>query len=285
MASVGGFSSFVTLRDGIRLHVETLGEGDPILLVHGFTGSVRAWGVDILSHLARNNRVIAIDLLGHGASDTPSDPRRHALPEVVEDLISLLDSLEIERPAWIGYSMGGRVALAAAIERPERVGSLVLESSSPGLESKAERADRRSSDAALAERIVRGGIEDFVDYWSELPLFASQKRLPVKTREAIRERRLRSSPEGLAGCLAGLGTGSQPSYWDRLHEIRVRTLLISGGEDSKFTSIAVRMAQLVPGASTCVVAKTGHTVHIERPNEWLRAVGEHLFPPADAIKK
>ena len=62
---------------------------------------------------------------------------------------------------WIGYSMGGRVALAAAIERPERVGSLVLESVSPGLKSEVERAARRSLDAALAERIVQGGIKEF----------------------------------------------------------------------------------------------------------------------------
>ena len=285
MASVGGFPSFVALRDGFRLHVETLGHGRPVLLIHGFTGSIRAWGVDLLSHLARENRVIAIDLLGHGASDVPSDPRRYALREIIEDLTSVLDSLEVERPTWIGYSMGGRVALAAAIERPERVGSLVLESVSPGLKSETERAARRSLDAALAERIVQGGIKEFVAYWSELPIFASQKRLSKTTRRAIRERRLRNSPEGLAGCLVGLGTGSQPSYWDRLHKIPVRTLFISGGQDPKFTSIAARMVQLVPSASRCVVAQAGHTVHLERSHEWLRSVGEHLVPLADALEK
>ena len=223
--------------------------------------------------------------MGHGASDAPSNPTRYALQEIIEDLISVLDFFDVERPVWIGYSMGGRVALAAAIERPARVGSMVLESASPGLESEAERVARRSSDAALAERIVRGRIEDFVAYWSELPLFDSQQRLPGKTREAMREHRLRSSPEGLAGCLTGLGPGSQPSYWDRLHEIRGRTLLISGEEDPKFTSIASRMEQLMPGASICVVAKAGHNVHLERPNEWLQAVGQHLYPFANASKE
>ena len=276
MADEGLTFSYISLRDGFRLHVGTAGEGDPILLVHGFTGCIHAWGKVVLSGLARTHRVVAVDLLGHGASDTPSDPRRYALQEVIQDLVSVLDYFEAQNSAWIGYSMGGRVALGAAVERPERVRSLVLESATPGLVLEADQVARRKADADLAHRITSRGIEDFVEFWTDLPLFASQKRLQDQIRDAIRKRRLGNSPEGLAACLVGLGTGSQPSYWDRLHEIRSPTLLLSGKEDPKFTAIASQMAALLPDAAACVIEEAGHTVHLERPEEWLRTVEDYL---------
>ena len=276
MSDTGLNFGYIPLRDGLRLRAGTAGDGEPILLVHGFTGSIEAWGATVLSGLAATHRLIAVDLLGHGASDTPSDPRRYALPEVIQDLVSVLDCFEAQRPAWIGYSMGGRVALGAAIERPERVGCLVLESASPGLESEADRIARRKSDATLAQHILTRGIEDFVGYWSNLPLFASQKRLPDWIRGAIGERRKRNSPQGLAACLVGLGTGSQPSFWNQLQEFRPPMLLISGKEDPKFTAIASRMATIAPNSSACVIEDAGHTVHLECPEKWLQAVREHL---------
>ena len=276
MTDKGLTLSDISLRDGLRLRVGTVGNGDPVLLIHGFTGCIQAWGPVILSTLAQAHKVIAVDLLGHGASDKPSDSRRYALQKMIEDLESVLDAFGIRSAAWIGYSMGGRVALGAAIERPDRVGSLILESASPGLNSEAERIERRSADASLAQRILNRGMEEFVGYWTDLPLFASQKRLPDRTRRAIRERRMQNSREGLAACLKGLGTGSQPCFWNRLHEIQVPTLFISGKEDSKFAATASKMRKLVSDASVCVVEQTGHTIHLERPEEWLRVVKNHL---------
>jgi 2-succinyl-6-hydroxy-2,4-cyclohexadiene-1-carboxylate synthase len=270
---------YVTLRDGLRLHVQVEGAGDPLLLIHGFTGSVEAWGEDLLSGLCHGHSVLAVDLLGHGRSDGSTEPNRFAMDEIMRDLLEVLDRLGAIRARWLGYSMGARVALAAAVLHPDRVSSLVLESGSPGLENENARRARRRADEALAEGILRGGMEAFVDHWLGLPLFATQGKLPTDVRAAARERRLRNQPEMLAACLRGLGVGAQPSFWGRLAEVQVPTLLLAGEEDQKFTEIAIRMSAQMPAAELRVVPKAGHTIHLENPFAWLAAV--RTFPLED----
>jgi len=263
---------YVTMRDGLRLHVRVQGEGTPILMVHGFTGSVESWGEELFEGLSQAHQVVGVDLLGHGASDLSTDPDRYQMEEVVRDLTQVLDALAIEQARWLGYSMGGRIALAGAVLRPTRISALILESASPGLAQENERRARRRADEALAEGILRGGMEAFVDHWMGLPLFATQGKLPLKVQEANRERRLKNDPEALAACLRGLGIGAQPSFWEELPNIRVPTLLLAGEEDRKFTDRARRMAGLLPRAELRLIPKAGHAIHLENPFAWLAAV-------------
>jgi 2-succinyl-6-hydroxy-2,4-cyclohexadiene-1-carboxylate synthase len=269
--SVSGIQR-IEVRDGLVLRAEVLGEGAPVLLLHGFSGSVEAWGDRILRGLAQTHRVIAVDLPGHGGSDAPLAPARYALPSVVEDLSLLLSALGVQRAHWIGYSMGGRVALGAALLAPERVHRLVLESASPGLASDEERGARRAQDEELARRIERDGIEAFVDGWAALPLFRSQQRLPRLVLDAERRRRLKNAPRALATCLRGLGTGVQPSFWGRLGEVRAPVLLLTGEEDAKFGGIARAMSASIPECQALVIPSAGHAVHLEAPEPWLEAV-------------
>jgi len=263
---------FVTTRDGLRLHVRVQGEGEALLLLHGFTGSVEAWGEETVGGLTQAYQVVAVDLVGHGASDFSSDPDRYRIEEVLRDLIQVLDATGIERAKWLGYSMGGRIALAGAVLKPARVSALILESASPGLPGESERRARRRADEALAEGILRGGMEAFVDHWMGLPLFATQGKLPPKVREANRARRLKNNPEALAACLRGLGTGAQPSFWEDLSGIRVPTLLMAGEEDRIFSEMARRMAGTIPGAELRLIPRAGHSIHLENPFAWLSAV-------------
>ena len=263
---------FVTMRDGLRLHVRIQGKGEPLLLIHGFTGSVDAWGEESLRGLAQGFQVVAVDLLGHGASDSSEDPQRYSIDEMLRDLCQVLDAAAIDKARWLGYSMGGRIALAGAIRKPSRVSALVLESASPGLASERERQARRRADEALAEGILRGGMEAFVDHWMGLPLFATQGKLPPRVQEANRERRLQNKPEALAACLRGNGTGVQPSFWEELDSIRVPTLLLAGEEDRKFQEIARRMSEKMPRAELRLIPRSGHSIHLENPFAWLAAV-------------
>jgi 2-succinyl-6-hydroxy-2,4-cyclohexadiene-1-carboxylate synthase len=263
---------YVTLRDALRLHVRVEGEGDPLLLVHGFTGSSLSWGEDLRDGLAQAHRVVAVDLLGHGESDVSGDPERYRVSELLKDLEEVLDALAIQSARWLGYSMGGRLALAGTVSLPHRVSSLILESASPGLETEKERVARRRADEALAEGILRGGMEAFVDHWMGLPLFATQGKLPSHIREQTRERKLKNDPQALAACLRGMGTGAQPPFWDRLDGITVPTLLLAGEEDQKFTQIAERMGSAIPRATMRFIPRAGHAIHLENPFAWLAAV-------------
>jgi 2-succinyl-6-hydroxy-2,4-cyclohexadiene-1-carboxylate synthase len=176
----------------------------------------------------------------------------------------------------IGYSMGGRIALHFAAAYPERVRGLVLESASPGLATEAERAARRAADEALAAGLRRDGIVAFVDRWEAQPLFASRARLDPAVRARQRELRLLNDPASLGASLAGLGTGALPSLWDRLAQIETPTLLLVGALDEKYVEIGRRMKAAMPNARLVAVAGAGHTVHLERPGEWLAAVTEFL---------
>ena len=270
-------STLVPVGDGLRLRVEDRGTGAATLLLHGFTGSVEAWGEEILSGLAaRDRRVVTVDLPGHGGSDVPGRPERTAMERVVDDLCRVLDARGLERADWVGYSMGGRIALAAAVLRPGRVGRLVLEGASPGLASARDREARRRRDEALARRILDEGIEAFVDRWMDLPLFRSQEKLPAARIQAARERRLRCDPRGLASSLRGLGTGRQPSFWDDLAHVDRPVLLVTGEADAKFTGIAERMEARLPDARHRVIPGAGHTVHFEAPDAWLEEVAGFL---------
>lgn len=239
------------------------GDGPVLVLLHGFTGAgvnwrpfVNVWGEEY--------RLLLVDIIGHGQSDAPGDPTRYALPYAIADLIGILDHLKIEWCYVLGYSMGGRLALATAVYAPERVRALVLESSSAGIRNQAERIHRVQSDEALAQRIEREGMAAFVSYWEALPLFASQKKLPAAVRSQMREQRLNNREIGLANSLRGMGTGVQPSLWHELPQLDLPVLLLTGEWDDKFCRIAREMRDILPQAELHEVARAGHTVHVEQ---------------------
>ena len=266
----------MTLFDvnGTRLSVHVQGEGPAVLLLHGFTGSSATW----TAHLAalEGTTAISVDLLGHGESDAPSTPDRYRMERCADDLTSLLDQLQIERAAVLGYSMWGRVALQFAPLAPDRLWALVLESASPGIEDASEREDRLRSDGALADDIEQHGIVAFIDRWQAIPLFATQDGLPASVREELRRQRLRNSAVGLANSLRGAGAGVEDSVLSRLGEIRVPTLLIAGALDQKYVAFAHKMGEALPCANVQIVPEAGHTIHLAQPDAFDRVVREFL---------
>ncbi len=256
------------LINGINYHVETHGTGDPLVLLHGFTGGGANWSVQTEA-LEQYFRVVTIDLPGHGQSDSPDNPERYAIESSAADLTTIFDVLKFERVNLLGYSMGGRLALYIALTYPERINRLILESASPGLKTAAEREVRIAQDQALADRIERDGIAAFSEYWSNLPLFATQT---PEIREKLRLQRLSNNPIGLANSLSGIGTGAQPSLWDRLPALETPTLLLCGALDSKFSAINAEMHDLMPRSKRVVIPDAGHTTHVEQPERFQREV-------------
>ena len=260
--------------NGAHLNVEVRGAGPALLLLHGFTGSAATW----TTHLDAWDgfTTVAVDLLGHGDSDCPPDPRRYRMERCVEDMTALLDKLAIGHAAVLGYSMGGRIALHLALHAPDRLWALVLESASPGIEDAEEREKRVRADAALAESIERDGVAAFAGRWQAQPLFATQARLPDAVREELRRQRLDNEPGGLANSLRGVGAGEQAPVLDRMGEIHVPVLLLAGADDEKYCALARRMAALLPCARQEIVPEAGHAVHLEQPDAFDGAVRRFL---------
>ncbi len=113
--------------DGVRIRYLDLGEGEAVVLLHGFALSAEVnWGLTgLLDSLPEKYRMLALDQRGHGRSDKPHDPEDYGLA-FVEDVIRLLDALEIEKAHVVGYSMGGTLALRLAADHPDRVRSVVI---------------------------------------------------------------------------------------------------------------------------------------------------------------
>ncbi|HET9941550.1 MAG TPA: alpha/beta fold hydrolase, partial [Candidatus Eisenbacteria bacterium] len=169
----------------VRVH-GSAGSPDTVVFLHGFAGSAEDWR-DAAEALAGSGyRTLAVDLPGHGSTDAPSDPSCYQSEATARDLATILTSLGVGAAHWVGYSMGARVALRAALDAPSRVLSLTLESASTGIPDPAAREDRRRRDDELANDIEERGIAWFVPHWESQPIFATQESLHQSRREAQR---------------------------------------------------------------------------------------------------
>lgn len=264
---------------GVTLAYSTWGEGPrPLLLLHGFTGNRTAFD-HLRPWLSSAVRAVAVDLPGHGQTPLPKHKGREGFIETVDALVELVDKLGVSSVDLLGYSMGARIGLGAALRRPERFGRLILESGSPGLRRRMERAERRESDGRLVSLIRLQGVEAFLERWESQPMFETLQRLPPDRLEALRARRKSCTADGLMGALECLGLGFQPSYWQELHRQRLPTLLLTGALDTKFTEIARKMATELPVVWSRAFPDCGHAPHLEAPEEYAREVLSFLHTP------
>lgn len=236
------------------------GEGEAIVLLHGFLQDARAWN-DITSRLAQNYLTVAIDIRGHGATGMAQGK---PTPEAVaSDIAAVLDAEGIEQAALWGYSMGGRLALNAALSDPARFSALIVEGAHAGIEDAPARERRRGDDEKIAGFIERSPIELFVDRWEKLPIFSSQSTELVARQRPVR---LSQKPAALAAALRGIGQASYEPVWTRLSEITMPTLLLAGERDHTYVRAARRMAELISSSELQLVRNAGHAAHLERPD-------------------
>ncbi len=247
------------------LHVEVEGDGEPVVLLHGFTGAISTMA-GLADRLVAHHRVISLDLVGHGGSPVPDDPVAYTVDAMAADVASVIDDHADGSAHVVGYSMGGRVALTLACAMPVRVRTLALIGATPGIAASAERSARRTADEALAVGIERDGLAAFVDRWMANPLFASQSSLGLDFLAAARAQRMANDPAGLAASLRGGGTGSMTPLHSALAGCTVPVALIVGELDPKFRAMADSMHELLPVSSVVVVPGAGHAAHLEQPD-------------------
>lgn len=248
--------------------VTVVGTGKPLVCFHGFSESESTWdGIEIPGY-----RLIRIDSIGHGRSARPMELTPYTLSQMLSDLHRVIYAVAGERYALMGYSMGARLALLYALEYPEEVTHLVLESGSVGIEDETERQERYAADRVLANRIREHDVQWFSETWAKLAIFQTQQSLPTKVQQQIQRRRLLNSPHALAFTLEGSGQGSMPYVGHRLLELTMPVCYISGELDSKYTAIGAQYF----GDIHRIVSKVGHNVHVEAPEAY-RQILERFF--------
>ncbi len=231
------------------------------VLAHGFTQTARSWGV--LERLIHARvpiaETVAVDLPGHGDAPPPADCDLWASAALLTNAGG--------SATYVGYSMGGRVALHAGLTRPDAVQRLILIGATAGIDDPDERRSRRDADEQLADHIEVVGVPRFVDEWLTNPLFRG-----LTEATALRTDRLRNTTAGLASSLRATGTGTQTPLWNRLGEIQCPTLVLVGQHDAKFTELGQRLVDGIADAELVVVPDAGHSVHLEQPDATADAI-------------
>lgn len=254
----------------------------PVIFLHGFMGCADDWQ-PVADALGDRHHVLAINLPGHGPGWDDVLVESIDMTTCVDGIVAQLDALALERPALVGYSLGGRVALCLGARHPDRVGRLVVESASPGLDTEEKRENRRVLDGALADRLATmtpqsEAYRDFLEEWYAMPLFETLHRRP-EALEALITRRVEGNvPERLAQSLRALGTGNQPNLWPELHAFRPPTLVLAGEDDRKFRIIAEDMALACPAMAVEIMAGCGHNIHVENAHAFITATRAFLNP-------
>jgi len=235
---------------------------ESVVLLHGFSGTHRAWD-GVAARLDPERYLpLALDLPGHGAT---ADAER---PITFSGCVADVLAASPERFVLCGYSQGGRIALHLALTAPERVSRLLLVACSAGIEDAAERAERRLSDHRLADELESAPFEDFIEGWRAQPLFAGE---PPEAGRLAREDQRRNRPDALAAALRGIGTGEMEPLWGRLAEMTMPVTVLVGARDEKFQALGRRMTELLPDAQL-VVASGGHGLPLENPAAVVRAI-------------
>jgi 2-succinyl-6-hydroxy-2,4-cyclohexadiene-1-carboxylate synthase len=197
------------------------------------------------------------------------DHRTHTASERIEEIRTHAD----RGSALAGYSMGGRLALHAALRDPDRYGAIVLIGTTAGIEDSAERERRRQADEELAAWIETQTIEDVVSRWERQPVFASQSSELVA---AQRSGRSAHDPLCLARLLRSAGQGVMGAVWDELPRLRIPVLALAGENDTRYAAAARRIAEAVPNGRHVAIPGAGHAAHLERPDAVAAALVEFL---------
>ncbi len=251
------------------------GKKEILLFIHGFTGSALEWK-RIFPLINPAYDCVAVDLVGHGLSDSPVSSLYYSASSITLQLYELIKLLPAKKMILAGYSMGARAALSFAVKYPQLIKALILESSSPGIKDKDQREARKKDDDLLAKFIIENSVEEFVNRWMNIDLFKSQKKLPKAIIEKQFESKLKNKKIGLANSLLGFGSGVMPPLYDDLNKLQFPVLLLTGELDLKFTQINSNLTSSFHNASHVIIKNAGHNIHFEKPENFILELNKFL---------
>jgi pimeloyl-ACP methyl ester carboxylesterase len=220
------------VNDGLRIHYEVAGCGEPLVLYHGLTGSGERWqDTGYVASLSDAYRLILIDARGHGGSDKPHDRAVYGRRRQATDVVAVLDDLEIATARFWGHSLGGDVALTLGRHHPDRVSALIVTGYSPFAAAGEEAAEMTAWATDL-----QGGMEGFV---------AGYERRHGPLPDEARARWLDNDGAALAACVAAMIAESDGSQVADLPQIEIPVMLLVGTEEP-FADRAREAAELLP---------------------------------------
>jgi len=266
-------SNFVRNRDILTAYYDE-GRGEPLLLLHGFTGSKLDFH-DQLPWFSDRYRVLAPDNRGHGESSNLGREDAYDLDILVEDLAGYLDALEVQRCHLLGHSMGGMVAMRFALRYPQRLTSLIL------MDTAAERLTifPQALREQLAQDVRANGCASRIKMMRDMPMNDAQARGRDFLGEDEHWRRIElklSQMDPEAWVALGNDMSSQAGVLAQLGAIDIPTTVIVGEHDTPFVEPSARMAKAIPDAHLVTIALAAHCPQYENADAWRDAIDEHL---------
>ncbi|GAA3813112.1 alpha/beta hydrolase [Sphaerisporangium flaviroseum] len=266
----------VRTPDGVNLYAEEHGSGTPVLFIHEFAGDHRSWAPQV-GALATRYRCITYSARGYPPSDVPEDPADYSQRHAVADAIAVLDALEVDRAHVVGLSMGGFCTLHLGLEHPERVRSMVVAACGWG-SAPDRRSEFRAECEHLADSLRAEGMAKVAERYALGPT-----RVQLAGKDPLGWRRFAGqlaehSAVGSANTQLSVQRERPPLYElaDRLAGVDLPALVIAGDEDEGCLEPGLMLKRTLPRSGLLVLPKTGHTVNLEEPDAFNRAILEFL---------
>lgn len=264
-----------TAGDSVKLYYEEVGTGNTLIFVHEFAGDHRSWEPQ-LRFFSRRYRCVAFNARGYPPSDVPEDAKQYSQERARDDVIAVLDHLGIERAHVVGLSMGGFTTLHVGLAYPQRVRSLVIAGCGYGSQRGTEEKFRAESEA-LAHRLETEGASAFEKYAAGPARVQFQNKDP-RGYQAFVDALLQHSAKGAALTTRGVQMRRPLLYQliDGMKRIAVPTLVMTGDEDEPCLEAALMLKRAIPTAGLVVFPRSGHTINLEEPELFNRAVADFL---------
>ncbi len=264
----------VKATDGVSLHVESHGEGTPVLFSCGLNTTHENFRPQVAPFVAAGHRVLLWDYRGHGKSESPDDAAAYSIDHVVDDIARVLDEHAGGRPAVLaGLSFGGLASLHFALRHPERVRALVLIDTGPGFKNPKAQAGWEAQIEKTAQFLESRGMEGFVESKAMQIAIGNKPELPAA--QAAKRAIAAQDPVGL--CHFGRNiAGPAPPVIDELASIDLPALVIVGEKDEPYLRASEVMATRLPRAEKVTIPGAGHIVNIEASDAFDAAVLKFL---------
>ena len=267
---------YATTDDGVRLYYEDTGEGVPIVFVHEFAGDHRSWEPQV-RFFGRRHRCIAYAARGYEPSDVPESAESYSQKRAAADIRAVIDGVGIEKAHVVGLSMGAFATLHFGLDYPERALSLVVAGIGYGAEKEREAEFRHGAEAAAHGFETRGSKAFAEIYGISAARVQFEAKDPRGWREFV-DQLAEHSPLGAANTMRGV-QARRPSLYeleDQLKPLALPTLIVAGDEDDNSLQPSLFLKRTIPASGLLVLPKTGHTLNLEEPDLFNRAVAEFL---------
>jgi pimeloyl-ACP methyl ester carboxylesterase len=267
----------------IQLYYEVTGNGYPLIFCHEFAGDYRSWEPQV-RYFARRYQVITYNARGYPPSDVPEDVATYSQRQAVEDIVGLMQSLQLTQAHLVGLSMGGYAVLHFGLTHPTMARSLVVGGCGYG-SVPGEREKFQHDVEQTAQRIERDGMRAMAAIYSRGPTRVQFTDKDPRGWQEFAAQLAEHSTTGSALTFRGV-QAQRPSVYTleaQMRQLQVPTLIITGDEDEPCLEPAVFMKRTIPTAGLVVLPKSGHTINLEEPEAFNRAL-EHFFTAVEAGK-